>query len=99
MFYNKRAWLCQGDEVEKDLEGVLYYLEYIFVVFLFLLILCAPRYISSTEYVDSLDLGIELQENSQYWIPPFVIDFLKKNLELIDANCYEYLKNETCMEL
>ena len=30
VFYNKRAWLCQGDEVEKDLEGVLYYLEYIF---------------------------------------------------------------------
>ena len=27
------------------------------------------------------------------------VEFLKSNIEMIDKNCYEYLKENTCMTL
>ena len=53
----------------------------------------------STDYIDHLEFGQTPPEGSQYWVAPFVVEFLKSNIEMIDENCYEYLKENTYMAL
>ena len=61
--------------------------------------LCAPLYIMSTDYIDHLEFGLTPPDGSQYWVAPFVAEYIKSNIDLIDKSCYEYLKENTCMEL
>ena len=65
--------------------------NYMTVVFILLLILCSPLSIMAEDYVDCLDVNAVPPENSQYWIAPFVESFMKKNIALIDKNCFDYL--------
>ena len=37
-------------------------------------------------------------EGSQYWVAPFITEFFRNNIELIDESCLEYLKDNTTME-
>lgn len=97
--YNKNICLCKRKEVSEQLNEVLYHEKYITVTFLFLLILCSPLFVMATDYVDFLENGQIPPENSQYWVAPFVKDFLKNNIALIDENCYRYLCNNSCMFL
>lgn len=53
----------------------------------------------STDYIDALDFGEVPEEGSQYWVAPFVSDFINKNGKLLDENCKEYLKEITGMEI
>ena len=53
----------------------------------------------STDYIDYLEFGLTPPDGSQYWVAPFVADYLKANIEMIDKNGYEYLKENTCMAL
>ena len=52
----------------------------------------------STDYIDYLEVGQTPPEGSQYWVAPFVVNFLKNNVEMIDKNCYEYLKDNIMFE-
>jgi len=36
---------------------------------------------------------------SQYWIAPFIIEYLYKNKSYLDENCIAYLQEETNMQL
>ena len=95
-YYNK-FYFNIPDELSKDLKELVKNTKYISVAFLFLLILCAPHYIMAEDYIDYLDFQQIPPEYSQYWIAPFVQQFLKDNISLIDKNCLDYLKNHTCM--
>ena len=37
--------------------------------------------LSSTDYLDSLELGFQPIEGSQYWVPQFVIEYLNQYFE------------------
>ena len=54
--------------------------------------------IMSSDYIDSLELGLDPPANSQYWVAPFIENFFKNNLNLIDRSCLEYLREKTSME-
>lgn len=64
------------DEIVNDLLDIfILHFSYIFYV--------KQEYMSSSDYIDALDFGLEPEENSQYWIAPFVKkafdEIIKKN--------------------
>ena len=98
-FYNNSACSLDENDIERQISDVVYTARYITTTFLFLLVLCSPQYIMSTDYIDHLEFRQTPPDGSQYWVAPFIVEFLKSNIEMIDKNCYEYLKNNTCMAL
>ena len=98
LFYNSNACLLDEKDLENQLFNVVSTAQYITTTFLLLLVLCSPQYIMSTDYIDHLEFGQTPPDGSQYWVAPFVVEFFKNNVEMIDKNCYEYLKETTCME-
>ena len=99
IFYNSNIISYDEDAVRKELEDITRDIKYVSIVFIFLLILCSPGYVMATDYIDYLEANEVPPENSQYWVPPFVKDFLCDNLNMIHNECYEFLKNNTCMFL
>jgi hypothetical protein len=58
-----------------------------------------PHYMMSTDYIDALDLGMQPEEDSQYWVAPYVKDVFEKYIDTIRPDIAEFLKNHTMMEL
>lgn len=96
-YYNRNFEKCRISDFQKGLEMVLKDMRFITVSFLFLLTLCSPITIMSTDYVDYLELNLVPPTNSQYWVAAFVEDFFKNNLDMIDKSCIDYLRENTPM--
>lgn len=69
------------------------------ITFLFLTILIRPLVVMSTDYTDYLEVGDIPPDNSEYWVAPFVSDFLTKYKDLLDEKCIIYLRKQTKMEI
>lgn len=74
-------------------------IEYIISVFTILLILISPQSISSTDYVDSLEMNSEPYMGSQYWVAPLIIDFIDNHVLKFDGNLKEFLNDASCMDI
>ena len=98
-FYNTNAYSFDEKNIEEQLNAIVFMARYITTTFLFLLSLCSSHYIMSTDYIDHLEFGQTPPDGSQYWVAPFVAEYLKANIEMIDKSCYEYLKESICMAL
>ena len=96
-FYNRNVNAYQGETLQKQMQGLLMDMRSITITFLFLLSLCSPLSIMSTDYTDYLDCNMTPPEESQYWVAPFISDFFKDNLDVIDKSCLDYLRENTCM--
>ncbi len=96
-YYNRSFDTYRINKFQKDLQMVLTDMQYTTVSFLFLLTLCSPITIMSTDYVDHLELNLDPPTDSQYWVAPFVEDFFKSNLDVIDRSCIDYLRENTPM--
>lgn len=81
------------EQLQEISEGV----TYITVIFLFLLILCVPSFVMAFDYIDSLESGQTPIDGSQYFVAPFVVEYLNKHLDVLDSSCYQYLKDNTPM--
>lgn len=97
-YYNQNVNAYGAGALENELSEIVIHAKYITIVFLFLLILCAPHWIMSEDYMDYLDFGETPPEGSPYWVAPFIIQFIKENISLIDDQCFAYLKNNTQMQ-
>lgn len=97
-YYNQVAFTYEPDELLSELKNIVNNAKYITVVFIFLLTLCSPHLIMADDYIDYLDFGETPPKDSQYWVAPFVEQFLKDNITLIDKNCLDYLKDYTVMQ-
>ena len=97
-FYNRNVNAYQGETLQKQLQALLKDMRSITITFLFLLTLCSPLSVMSTDYVDFLECNMIPPDGSQYWVAPFVIAFFKSNIELIDESCMKYLQDNTLME-
>lgn len=97
-YYNHRFDSFRRNRLEEDLGTVLTDIRYITVSFLFLLTLCTPNSVMATDYIDYLDFNMVPPTDSQYWVAPFVEDFFRENLSLIDKSCIDYLREKTSME-
>ena len=52
----------------------------------------------ANDYLDYLEFNEIPPEGSQYWVAPFISDFLKKYISVLDENCINYLRERTYME-
>lgn len=99
IYYNKNVNGYNADELISTLNKIIDDARYITTTFTFLLSLCSPYLISSTDYIDCLDLGISPTEGSQYRVAPFIENFFRNNIGVIDSNGIEYLAQKTYMML
>ena len=99
IYYNQNILSYSEKELENILQTLVDDIKYITITFVFLLFLCSPSSFMSNDYIDYLEFNETPIEGSQYWIAPFAEKFIKDNLELIDDNCYQYLKDNTSMDL
>lgn len=97
-YYNLNVNAYSDEELGQKLRKILSDTKFITVAFLFLLILCSPLSVMSTDYIDSLACNMTPVAGSQYWVAPFVERFLADNIDLIDKNCMDYLKENTLMQ-
>lgn len=100
-FYNV---LMNDNELHLDtrintLDIILNDLNNIFIQHFAYIFYLKEYYMSSSDYVDSLDVGIQPIESSQYWVAPFIqtifTDLIKSKRQ--DIACV--IKDKTCMEL
>lgn len=100
LFYNKSFdRLLQEGKVKEKCEEFIKASAYITMAFLLLLILISPLSIMSEDYTDYLDVGDVPPEDSQYWVAPFVSEFLRKYSYVLDEKCNEYLREKTGMQI
>lgn len=97
-YYNQCINIYQSDKLAAELKELVSHAEYMTTVFLFLLVMCAPHLVMSEDFCDHLDFNETPPEDSQYWVAPFIDQFIKNNISLIDANCLNYLKANTVMQ-
>ena len=97
-FYNRNVNAYSEKNLQRLLQTLQTDMRSITITFLFLLTLCSPLSIMSTDYVDSLDCNMTPPDGSQYWVEPFVTSFFKKNIVLIDESCMKYIQDNTLME-
>ncbi len=99
MFYNQHPQSYTGKHIKSFVDSTTNHLSYITVAFVFLLALCQPVSIMSSDYMDCMDCGDTPPENSQYWVAPFVEEYLKSNGHLLGGDCMNYLREVTNMEI
>lgn len=100
LFYNESfERLALKQQVKKKCDEFSEAAIFITVAFLFLAVLINPLLIMSYDYIDSLDFGENPPEDSQYWVAPFVSEFLNKHKNVLDENCDSYLRENTEMQV
>lgn len=96
-FYNETYRLAQG--VCRDMcNSFCKELELITVSFLMVLVVITPLSVMSSDYLECLDNGDVPSEGMQYWVAPFVDDYLSEHKGAIHVQCIEYLKEITGMQ-
>lgn len=58
-----------------------------------------PHYMMSTDYMDALDVGMQPEEGSQYWVAKYVKDVFDKYIVTNRPEVAEYMRTHTEMEL
>lgn len=94
--------LNYGDFDKKGIHSftkdIILKIEYITVIFMIILILIKPPYISSSDYVDALTVGIEPEEGSQYNIAPFIQEFINDTIKRVNPELTKFLIDNVYMK-
>lgn len=83
--------------IDKIFNDITFKLSYIVSVFVVLLTLIKPSLISSSDYVDALELGIQPVEGSQYNIAPFIQKFIDTYVIKLHPDIKNFLKDNVYM--
>jgi hypothetical protein len=57
------------------------------------------HYMASSDYIDCLDLNIEPEEDSKYWVAPFIQEFFNKYIKIRRPDISKEIINNTFMDL
>lgn len=98
-FYNQKIGYYYGTQLKPILNEFYTNTEYLVMSFLFLLVLIRGDLLSSTDFADALNAQQEPLDGSQYWVAPFVTDFIKEHIGVLGVDCESFLKNATCMDV
>lgn len=96
-FYNRQITDFQIPIIRKQMRELSSDMRFITVSFMFLLTLCSPSFIMSSDYVEYLECNLTPPEDCQYKVAPFVVDFFYHNICMIDESCINYLRENTFM--
>ncbi|MGD0077398.1 MAG: hypothetical protein ABSB91_02090 [Sedimentisphaerales bacterium] len=80
------------DELSGDIRDI-------FILHFIWLFTLNGHYMASSDYRDSLECGITPEEDSQYWIAPFVQKVFDRIIKKYRIDLATELKNTTCMKL
>lgn len=80
------------NDFSKDLENL-------FILHLSYLFYLKDQYMMSSDYVDSMDLGLTPEEGSQYFVAPFVQEIFDKVIKKDRMDLAIAIKNNTAMML
>lgn len=103
--YNKLYYLWLNDNMIynprrlKELDNIYACILYLFILHFAYMYSLNPHYMMSSDYMDSLDCGIEPEEGSQYWVAPFVCEVFEKYIVTNRPDIAEYMRNHTEMKL
>jgi len=76
----------------KDLENLfILHLSYLFYI--------NDKYMMSSDYMDSMDLGLTPEEGSQYFVAPFIQEIFNKVIKKNRMDLATEIKNNTAMKL
>lgn len=83
----------------KYLDIFAFDIESIFIQHFSYLFSIHEHYMASTDYIDSKDLGIEPEEDSQYWVASFIQETFDNLIKLKRPDIAEFIKTHTIMHL
>ena len=53
----------------------------------------------SSDYIDALDMNLQPEDGSQYWVAPYVKEVFEKYIVIKRPDIAEYMKNNLEMKL
>lgn len=80
-------------EIEKCFLEISEEINYITSSFLVFLILIKPEFIMSSDYIDNIELGFEPPDGSQYWVAPFIKEYININIFELHPELKSFLHN------
>ncbi len=83
----------------RRLNTLHYDLDHIFIQHFAYIFTLHQHYMSSSEYADSMDLGIPPEEDSQYWVAPFIQKVFDEVIKIKRPDIANELKDKTSMHL
>lgn len=100
MYYNFSYYrIAAYSNIAKYCKEFTEEITYITMSFLMVLVLIRPGLIMSEDYTDYLDCGNTPPDGSQYWVAPFVSEFISRHKGILDEKCDEYLRSITGMQI
>lgn len=84
--------LATLDSFSKDLRDI-------FILHLSYLLYQNDHYMMSSDYVDNLDCGLTPDEDSKYWVAPFIQVIFDKIIKVNRPDIAETIKGKTAMKL
>lgn len=85
--------------IEKILKDIKLKIEYILSIFVILLILIKPNLIASSDYIDALDLGIQPENGSEYFVAPFIQHYLDEYIVNLNPDIKNFIKDNVYMDI
>jgi len=80
------------NELSNDIKDIfILHVAYIFFI--------NDHYMMSSDYIDHLDCGMTPEENSQYWVAPYIQKTFDKTIKVNRSDLARVIKNKTCMKL
>ncbi len=86
---------ARGLEIEKISVGI----RDIFILHLAYIFFLNDHYMMSSDYVDYLDCGMQPEENSQFWVAPFIQEIFDTTITPHRPDIAAAIKNSTSMQL
>ncbi|MEF7496543.1 hypothetical protein V4V34_18570 [Lysinibacillus sphaericus] len=85
--------------IERILKDIKFKMEYIISIFVILIILIKPNLIAASDYVDALDLGIQPEMGSQYFVAPFIQNYLDEHIVNLNPEIKNFIKDSVYMDI
>lgn len=83
----------------KELDNIYSCVLHLFILHFAYMYSLNPQYMMSSDYVDALDVGMEPEEGSQYWVASYVSKVYEEIVKSKRPDIAEYMRTHTEMEL
>lgn len=92
--FSKDNFISANDKnLETHLKNVNFRVTYISSIFLSLLLMIDSSLTSSTDYIDHLEFDMEPPQDSQYFLAPFIQNFIDEKVYKLHPELKKYLKD------
>lgn len=103
--YNKLYYLWLNNNVihnperVHELDNIYYCLKHLFVFHFAYMYSLNPHYMTSSDYIDAMELGLQPDDDAQYWVAPYIKYVFDKVVVPVRPEVAQYLRDTTLMQL